>query len=72
MFIPLEGQGIVSIRRVVAIVRHGKETAIHLRNGELLVTGFKPETLGKRYTAFCKQARDEARSLPFRTGVSQE
>jgi hypothetical protein len=65
MFIPLEGEGIVSIRRVVALVRHENETAVYLRNGSLLATGFKPETLGKRYNAFCKEARENA--LPLRT-----
>ena len=33
MFIPLEGEGTVSIRRVVALVRHDGETAICLRDG---------------------------------------
>ena len=63
MFIPLEGENIVSIRRVVALVRHEDETAIYLRDGSLLATGFKPETLGKRYNAFRKEARANALAL---------
>ncbi len=63
MFIPLEGDGLVSIRRIVAMVRHENETAIYLRDGSLLATGFKPETLGKRYNAFCKEARANAAPL---------
>ncbi|MDD3688679.1 MAG: hypothetical protein PHI81_01430 [Synergistaceae bacterium] len=68
MFIPLEGQGIVSIRRIIAIVRYDGETAIYLRNGSLLATGFRPETLGKRYNAFRKEARENAAPLRRRTG----
>ena len=68
MFIPLEGQGIVSIRRVVALVRHGAETAVYLRDGTLLATGFRPETLRKRYNAFRKEARAAARLLRSRMG----
>ena len=64
MFIPLEGQGIISIRRIIAIVRHEGETAIYLRDGSLLATGFRPETLAKRYNAFRKEARENA--VPFR------
>jgi len=68
MFIPLEGQGIVSIRRIIAIVRYDGETAIYLRNGSLLATGFRPETLGKRYNAFSKEARENAEPLRRRMG----
>ncbi|HOO86440.1 MAG TPA: hypothetical protein PK849_08140 [Synergistales bacterium] len=63
MFIPLEGDGLVSIRRIVALVRHENETAVYLRDGSLLATGFKPETLRKRYNAFCKEARANAEPL---------
>jgi hypothetical protein len=68
MFIPLEGQGIVSIRRVIAMIRHGDETAVYLRDGSLLATGFRPETLGKRYNAFSKEARENALALRRRMG----
>ena len=68
MFIPLEGQGIVSIRRIIAIVRYDGETAIYLRNGSLLATGFRPETLCKRYNAFRKVAWEIAAPLRRRTG----
>ena len=68
MFIPLEGQGAVSIDRVICLVRYGDETAIHLRNGEVMVTGFKPETLARRYNSLMSEARrnaDIARQLQF-------
>ena len=68
MFIPLEGQGAVSIDRVMCIVRVGDETAIHLRNGAVMVTGFKPETLARRYNSLMSEARrnaDIARQLQF-------
>ncbi len=68
MFIPLEGQGIVSILKVVALIRHGAETAVYLKDGTLLATGFRPETLRKRYNAFRKEARAAARPLRMRMG----
>ncbi|MBP6332453.1 MAG: hypothetical protein KA342_03310 [Aminivibrio sp.] len=68
MFIPLEGQGVVSIRRVVAMIRHGDETAVYLNDGTILATGFRPETLGKRYNAFSKEARENALALRRRMG----
>lgn len=68
MFIPLEGTSAVSIRRVVALVRYGNETAIHLRDGSFLSTGFRPETLAKRYNAFAKEARENARPSLTHTG----
>ena len=68
MFIPLEGQGVVSIRRVVAMIRHGDETAVYLNDGTILATGFRPEPLGKRYNAFSKEPREHALALRRRMG----
>ncbi len=68
MFIPLEGQGAVSLDRVICFVRVGDETEIHLRNGAVMVTGFKPETLARRYNSLMSEARrnaDIARQLQF-------
>jgi len=68
VFIPLEGQGAVSLDRVICFVRVGDETAIHLRNGAVMVTGFKPETLARRYNSLMSEARrnaDIARQLQF-------
>jgi hypothetical protein len=56
LFIPLEGQGIVSLHRVIALVREENETAIFLRDGTVMATGFKPDTLAKRYRSFLKDA----------------
>ncbi len=63
MFIPLEGEGTVSIERVVALVRDEKETAIFLRDGSLMATGFKPGTLAKRYRTFSSEARRNLKVL---------
>jgi len=56
LFIPLEGQGIISLQRVIALVREENETAIFLRDGTVIATGFKPDTLAKRYRSFMKDA----------------
>ncbi|MBN1332301.1 MAG: hypothetical protein JW971_00935 [Synergistales bacterium] len=63
MFIPLEGQGIVSLDRVVALVREDNETAIYLKDGSVMATGFKPETLAKRYRNFMGEARKNRRVM---------
>lgn len=63
MFIPLEGQDVISINRVVAMVRSGEFTTIFLRDGSTAKSGFRPETLAKRYNGFCKEARAETATL---------
>ncbi|WP_024821562.1 hypothetical protein [Aminobacterium mobile] len=63
MFIPLEGQGIISAGKIVAIIRHGDETALYLKDGSVAATGFKPETLSKRYRAFTKESRRRAQEF---------
>ncbi|MDD2206051.1 MAG: hypothetical protein WCQ97_02735 [Aminobacterium sp.] len=60
MFIPLEGQGIISAGKIIAIVRHGDETALYTKDGSVVATGFKPETLSRRYRAFVKESRRNA------------
>ncbi len=57
MFIPLEGGNLVSLSQTIALVRQGKETTIYLRDGSVLKSGFKPETLARRYNSFMKEAR---------------
>ncbi len=49
MFLPLEEDGLVDLGRVVALVREGNETAIILRDGSVMATGFTPRTLAARY-----------------------
>ena len=68
MFIPLEGQDVISITRVVAMVRTGEFTTLFLRDGSTVKSGFRPETLTKRYNGFCKEARAEAATLCGRMG----
>lgn len=63
MFIPLEGQGIISLQRVIALVREENETAIFLRDGTVMATGFKPDTLAKRYRSFMKDASRNVKEI---------
>ena len=49
MFLPLEEDGLVDLGRIVALVREGNETAIILRDGTVMATGFTPLTLARRY-----------------------
>jgi hypothetical protein len=49
VFLPLEEDGLVDLGRVVALVREGNETAIILRDGSVMATGFTPRTLADRY-----------------------
>jgi hypothetical protein len=63
LFIPLEGQGIISLQRVIALVREGNETAIFLRDGTVMATGFKPDTLARRYRSFMKDASRNVKEI---------
>lgn len=56
MFLPLEEDGLVDLGRVVALVREGNETAIILRDGSVMATGFTPLTLARRYERSWKAA----------------
>ena len=56
MFLPLEEDGLVDLGRVVALVREGNETAIILRDGTVMATGFTPLTLARRYERTWKVA----------------
>lgn len=56
MFLPLEEDGLVDLGRVVALVREGNETAVILRDGSVMATGFTPLTLARRYDRTWKAA----------------
>ncbi len=56
MFLPLEEDGLVDLGRVVALVREGNETAIIMRDGSVMATGFTPLTLARRYERTWKAA----------------
>ena len=56
MFLPLEEDGLVDMGRIVALVREGNETAIILRDGTVMATGFTPLTLARRYERTWKAA----------------
>ena len=49
MFFPLEENDLVHMGRVVALVRDDGETAVILRDGSVMATGFTPRTLARRY-----------------------
>lgn len=49
MFLPLEENDLVHMDRIVALVRDEGETAIILRDGSVMATGFTPRTLARRY-----------------------
>lgn len=49
MFLPLEENDLVHMGRIVALVRDESETAIVLRDGSVMATGFTPRTLARRY-----------------------
>ncbi|MCF7935911.1 MAG: hypothetical protein K9L28_06205 [Synergistales bacterium] len=63
MFIPLEGDDLVYVGRTVAFVREGDETAIYMRDGSVMATGFTPRTLARRYRQFTSDARQGARKI---------
>ena len=67
MFIPLEGQGVVSIRRVVAMIRHGDETAVYLNDGTILATGFTRRRWVK-IQRFQQRGKENALALRRRMG----
>jgi hypothetical protein len=56
LFLPLEEDGLVDMGRIVALVREGNETAIVLRDGTVMATGFTPLTLARRYERTWKAA----------------
>jgi hypothetical protein len=59
VFLPLEEDGLVDLGRVVALVREGNETAIILRDGSVMATGFTPMTLARRFERFQEATRPE-------------
>jgi hypothetical protein len=59
LFLPLEEDGLVDLGRVVALVREGNETAIILRDGSVMATGFTPMTLARRFERFQEASRPE-------------
>lgn len=65
MFLPLEGDDLIHLGRVVALVRDEGETAIVLRDGTVLATGFTPRTLAQRHRHFVREAVLAAKAFHF-------
>ncbi|HOU33546.1 MAG TPA: hypothetical protein PLY89_09395, partial [Synergistaceae bacterium] len=57
MFLPLEENDLVHMGRVVALVRDDGETAVILRDGSVMATGFTPRTLARRHAELAQRLR---------------
>lgn len=71
MFLPLEGENLVDLDHVVALVRHKEHTDIVMKDGSVRTTGLTPLTLAKRAERFASEAAKNARDLFVREGDSQ-
>jgi len=60
VFLVLEQNTFVHIDRVLALVREGNETAIILRDGSVMATGFQPMTVARRSQEFIKKGMELA------------
>ncbi|HPD97288.1 MAG TPA: hypothetical protein PLP89_03090 [Synergistales bacterium] len=63
MFLLLEESMAVHTGKVVALVRFGGETAVLMRDGSVMATGFTPATLARRSRNFMKKGKERARDL---------
>lgn len=57
VFLILEKNTFLYIGRVLALVREGNETAIILRDGSVMATGFQPMTIARRSEEFIKNGK---------------
>ncbi|MDO9508031.1 MAG: hypothetical protein Q7I97_01590 [Thermovirgaceae bacterium] len=63
MFLLLEESMLVHVGRVLALVRFEGETAVLLRDGSVMATGFTPPTIAKRSGRFMEEGKERARVL---------
>lgn len=63
MFLLLEENMLVHMERVLALVRFEGETAVLMRDGSVMATGFTPLTISKRSKRFMKEGKDKAFAL---------
>ncbi|MDD3134582.1 MAG: hypothetical protein PHQ51_08255 [Synergistales bacterium] len=63
MFLLLEENMMVHMGRVLALVRFEGETAVLLRDGSVMATGFTPPTLARRSARFVEKGKALAQSL---------
>ncbi|HOG14743.1 MAG TPA: hypothetical protein PLY39_06265 [Synergistales bacterium] len=63
VFLLLEESMMVHLGRVLALVRYEGETAVLLRDGSVMATGFTPPTLARRSSRFMEEGIGSARPL---------
>ncbi|HOI82581.1 MAG TPA: hypothetical protein PLP89_05125 [Synergistales bacterium] len=63
VFLLLEENMMVHMGRVLALVRFEGETAVLLRDGSVMATGFTPPTLARRSARFVEKGKALAQSL---------
>lgn len=63
VFLLLEENMMVHLGRVLALVRFEGETAVLLRDGSVMATGFTPPTLARRSSRFMEEGTGSARPL---------
>ncbi len=56
MFIPLEGENIICLANVAALVRDGDKTIILKTGGTRLTSSFTPRALARRHKSFAAAA----------------
>ncbi|MDY3868355.1 MAG: hypothetical protein SOZ52_03185 [Pyramidobacter sp.] len=49
MFIPTEGEDCIFLENAVALIREDAQTVVYYADGKKSTTGFRPETLARRY-----------------------
>ena len=63
MFLLLEENMMVHMDRVLALVRFEGETAVLLKDGSVMATGFTPLTSSRRSERFMREGEEMARSM---------
>lgn len=63
VFLLLEENMMVHMGRILALVRFEGETAVLLRDGSVMATGFTPPTLARRSARFVEKGKALAQSL---------
>jgi hypothetical protein len=63
MFLPLEGNDIVYLKDVVALVRREHRTRIIFADGTEALSGFTPQALTRRYERMLASGTVEAAAL---------
>jgi len=63
LFLLLESGMAVHMDRVLALVRDEGETAVYLRDGSVMATGFTPATIDRRSRRLFDEGKERARKL---------